>query len=141
IALARVMTPNANCTGSKSQKRSTCSNQTSDTSAACWVFSTSSRRPVSYCCNACSTVGARCMASASAMASSMASLVPEPRPFEEPAEDLGHPVGGLLFAEPLESGSLKGLGIGLENPGRTAHFVLIGVGDERPPLGFLENKG
>ena len=29
------------------QKRSTCSNQTSDTSAACWVFSTSSRRPVS----------------------------------------------------------------------------------------------
>ncbi len=33
--------------GSKSQKRSTCSNQTSDTSAACCVFSTSSRRRVS----------------------------------------------------------------------------------------------
>jgi hypothetical protein len=29
------------------QKRSTCSNQTSETSAACWVFSTSSRRAVS----------------------------------------------------------------------------------------------
>ena len=46
-AWARVITPNANCTGSKSQNRATCSNQTRDTSAACWVFSTSSRRPVS----------------------------------------------------------------------------------------------
>src|SRR3712207_7906043 len=38
---ARVMTPKENCTGSKSQNRATCSNQTRETSAACCVFSTS----------------------------------------------------------------------------------------------------
>src|ERR1700730_2632658 len=88
------MTPKANCTGSKSQNRSTCSNQTSDTSAACWVFSTSSRRPSSYCCNAPSTVGARCMASARAIASSIASLVPEP--IEKCAVALASPSSTML---------------------------------------------
>src|SRR5664279_3595611 len=88
------MTPKANCTGSKSQNRSTCSNQTSETSAACWVFSTSSRRRSSYCCNAASTVGARCMASASAIASSIASLVPEP--IEKCAVALASPNSTML---------------------------------------------
>src|SRR6202158_4114024 len=94
MALDRVMTPKANCTGSNSQNRSTCSNQTSDTSAACWVFSTSSRRPSSYCLNAASTVGARCMASASAIASSIASLVPEP--IEKCAVALASPSSTML---------------------------------------------
>ena len=44
IDFERVISPKANCKGSMSQKRSRCSNQTSETSAACWVFSTSSRR-------------------------------------------------------------------------------------------------
>ena len=60
---------------------------------------------------------------------------------EEPAEDLRHAVGGLLFAQPFEPGLGKGLGIGLEDPGRAAGFVLIGVGDERAPLGLLEDEG
>src|SRR5712675_295138 len=47
MALERVISPKAKRVGSMLQKRSTCSNQTSDTSAECWVFSTSSRRRVS----------------------------------------------------------------------------------------------
>ena len=42
---------------------------------------------------------------------------------------------------PFEPGALERLGIGLENPGRAADFILIGVGDERPPLGLLEDEG
>jgi hypothetical protein len=45
IALDRVITPKAKRVGEKSQKRFTCSNHTSETFAACCVFSTSSRRP------------------------------------------------------------------------------------------------
>src|SRR5438093_14002 len=55
-----------------------CSNQASDTFAACCVFSTSSRRAVSYTVSAFFTTGCRRKASYSAIASSMASLVPEP---------------------------------------------------------------
>ena len=44
MALERVIRPNAKRVGSMFQKRLTCSNHTSDTSAECWVFSTSSRR-------------------------------------------------------------------------------------------------
>ena len=43
---------------------------------------------------------------------------------KEPAENTGHAIGGLF----------------LEDPGRTPHLVLVRVSDERPPLGFLENK-
>ena len=60
---------------------------------------------------------------------------------EEPAEDFGHPVGGLFLVKSLKPGARKSFGIGLEDPGRTPRLVLIGVGDERAPLGFLENKG
>src|SRR6266576_566993 len=114
------MTPKANCTGSKSQNRSTCSNQTRETSAACWVFSTSSRRPSSYCSSAASTVGARCMAS---------------------AENASHAICRLLLVQAHQPGTLEGLRISLEDPGRASHLILIGVGDERAPLGFLENEG
>ena len=41
---------------------------------------------------------------------------------------------------PGKPGALEGFRIGLEDPGRAAHFILIGVGDERAPLGFLENE-
>ena len=61
--------------------------------------------------------------------------------FEEPAENTGHAVGGLLLAQTRKPGALKGFRIGLEDPGRVSHFVLIGVGDERAPFGFLEDKG
>ena len=44
-------------------------------------------------------------------------------------------------SQAFEPGALKGLGIGLENPGRAARLVLIGVGDERAPLGLLEDEG
>ena len=54
---------------------------------------------------------------------------------------LRHPVSGLLFAQALEPGTLKGFGIGLENPGRASRFILIGVRDERPPLRLLEDEG
>ena len=47
IAFERVISPKAKRVGSMFQKRLTCSNQTSETSAECWVFSTSSRRWVS----------------------------------------------------------------------------------------------
>ena len=47
IDFERVIRPKAKCKGSMSQKRFTCSNQTSETSAACCVFSTSSRRVAS----------------------------------------------------------------------------------------------
>ena len=59
---------------------------------------------------------------------------------EEPAENAGHAIGGLLLAQAGKACSLKGFRIGLEDPGRAPHFVLIGVGDERAPFGFLENK-
>lgn len=60
---------------------------------------------------------------------------------EEPAEDLGHSRGGLGLVQSLQAGSLERLRIGFEDPGRTTGFILIGVGDERPPLGLLENEG
>ena len=60
---------------------------------------------------------------------------------EEPAEDLGHAIGGLPLAQAFEAGALERLGIGLENPGRAAFLILVGVGDERPPLGLLEDEG
>ena len=60
---------------------------------------------------------------------------------EEPAKDLVHPVRGLFFAQTLEAGTLEGFGIGFKNPGRMADFVLIGVRDERAPLGLLEDEG
>ena len=62
------------------QKRFTCSNQTSDTSAACWVFSTSSRRCDSKRSSAAVTSRPPVATNAwcSAIASSIASLVPEP---------------------------------------------------------------
>ena len=60
---------------------------------------------------------------------------------EEPAENLGHPIGGLLFAQAFEPGALEGFGIGLENPGRAPRFILIGMRDERAPLGLLEDEG
>ena len=61
--------------------------------------------------------------------------------FEEPAENLGHSIGRLLLAQALQPGALKGLRVGLEDPGRASDFVLIGMGDERAPLGLLENEG
>ena len=60
---------------------------------------------------------------------------------EEPAENLRHAIGGLPFAQAFEAGALERLGIGLEDPGRAARFILVGVGDERPPLGLLEDEG
>ena len=42
--------------------------------------------------------------------------------------------------EALEPGALEGRGIGLEDPGRASHFILVGVGDERAPLGLLEDE-
>ncbi len=60
---------------------------------------------------------------------------------EEPAENLRHPIGGLLFAQAFEPGALEGFGIGLEDPGRAARLILIGVRDERPPLRLLEDEG
>ena len=59
---------------------------------------------------------------------------------EKPAENLGHPVGRLLFIEALQSGAFKCAGIGLEDPGRAAGFVLIGMRNERAPFGLLEDK-
>ena len=61
--------------------------------------------------------------------------------FEEPAENLRHPVGRLPLVQPLKPGAGKGFGIGLEHPGRVPRLILIGVGDERAPLGFLEDEG
>ena len=125
-------------------------------------------------------MGARSIASASAIASSIASLVPEP--IEKCAVALASPsstmlsltqrllriIGKLRHIErlvssgcpsrnqpkisairsadcfssrPFEPGALKGLGIGLENPGRASRLVLIGMGDERAPFGLLEDKG
>ena len=60
---------------------------------------------------------------------------------EEPAENFGHAIGGLPFAQAFEAGARKRLGVGLEDPGRAAGFVLVGMRDERPPLGLLENEG
>ena len=60
---------------------------------------------------------------------------------EEPAENLVHPLRGLLFAEAFEAGALEGFRIGFENPGRASDFVLIGMGDERAPLGLLKDEG
>ena len=60
---------------------------------------------------------------------------------EEPAENLRHPIGGLLFAQAFEPGALEGFGIGLENPGRASRLILIGVRDERAPLRLLEDEG
>ncbi len=60
---------------------------------------------------------------------------------EEPAENLGHAVGGLLLAQAFEPGALEGFGIGLENPGRASRLVLICVRDERTPLRLLEDEG
>ena len=60
---------------------------------------------------------------------------------EEPAENLRHAIGGLLFAQAFQAGARKGLGIGLEDRGRAAGFILIGVGDERAPLRLLEDEG
>ena len=60
--------------------------------------------------------------------------------FKEPAENTGHSIGGLLLVQPLESGAPERCGVSLEDPGRTPHLVLVRVSDERPPLGFLENK-
>jgi len=58
---------------------------------------------------------------------------------EEPLEDLRHPVS--------EACSLAGLRAGAANvsdrfrrSSRTADFILIGVGDEGPPLRLLENE-
>src|SRR5882757_5222370 len=61
-------------------------------------------------------------------------------PLKEPAENLRHPVGGLLLAQTLKPGTLKGFRIGLEDPGRAPDFVLIGVRNERTPFGLLKNK-
>ena len=174
------MTPNANCTGSKSQNRSTCSNQTSDTSAACWVFSTSSRRPVfiklqrgldrrrgmhrvrqrdgvfhrELGAGADREMRGRLGVAEQhhvvldpALAADHREIAPHRAvgqqriAAEEPAENLVHPVGGLLFAQAFKAGALEGFGIGLENPGRVADFVLIGMRDERAPLGLLEDEG
>src|SRR5882724_3764119 len=60
---------------------------------------------------------------------------------EEPAENASHAIGRLLLVQALQPGTLEGLRIGLEDPGRASHLILIGVGDERAPLGFLENEG
>src|SRR5581483_7948592 len=60
---------------------------------------------------------------------------------EEPAEDLRHAVGGLLLVEALQAGSLEGPRVGLENPGRAAYLILIGMRDERTPLRLLEDEG
>src|ERR1700684_100564 len=107
------MTPKANCTGSKSQNRSTCSNQTSDTSAAGWVFSTSSRRPSSYCFNAASTVGVpdqHHVVLDPALAADHRKIPPhraidqKRMAFQKPAENRGHAIGRLLFAEARQPG-------------------------------------
>src|SRR3954471_18537486 len=60
---------------------------------------------------------------------------------EEPAKDLRHAIGRLPFAEAFEPGARKGVGIGLEDPGRAAGLVLIGVRDEWSPLGLLKDEG
>ena len=64
----------------------------------------------------------------------------ERMPFEEPAENLSHPIGRLLLAQALKPRALESLGIGLEDPGRAPDLVLIGVRDERTPFGFLKDK-
>ena len=61
--------------------------------------------------------------------------------FEEPAEDPGHSIGRLLLVQAGKAGTLKGFGIGLEDPGRAPGFILIGVRNERAPLGLLEDEG
>src|SRR5258707_15668667 len=61
-------------------------------------------------------------------------------PFEEPAKNAGHPIGGLLLVQTLEPGAFEGCRIGLEDPGRASYFVLIGMGDKRSPLGLLKDK-
>ncbi len=75
IALARVISPKAKRVG---WKRRSCSNHTKDTSAACWVRSTSSRRAASNRARHSGTPPPAMKAACSAIASSMASLVPEP---------------------------------------------------------------
>ncbi len=62
-------------------------------------------------------------------------------PAEEPAENCGHAVGGLLLVEAFQSGALERRRIGLEYPGRTARFILIGVCNKRAPLCLLEDEG
>src|SRR5260370_36959936 len=59
--------------------------------------------------------------------------------FEEPAKNLRHAVGGLLFPEALKPGTLERRGVVLETPGRAAGLVLIGMRDERAPAGLSEN--
>ncbi len=78
MALERVMTPKAKRVGWKFQKRRICSNHTSDTSAACCVFSTSSRREVSKRSRQAGTSPPSRKAWCSAMESSIASFVPLP---------------------------------------------------------------
>src|SRR3954454_18525230 len=62
-------------------------------------------------------------------------------PLEEPTENAAHSIGRLLLVQTLKSGAFEGLGIGLEDPGRASHLVLIGVRDEWSPFGLLEDKG
>jgi hypothetical protein len=60
---------------------------------------------------------------------------------EEPRKNLRHAIGGGLLAEAFEAGALKRLGVGFKDPGRMAGFILIGVGDEGPPLRLLKDEG
>src|SRR2546421_9954919 len=62
-------------------------------------------------------------------------------PLEEPAKNAGHSIGRLPLVQTLKPGAFEGLGIGLEDPGRASHLVLIGVRDEWSPLGLLKDKG
>src|ERR1700741_1740456 len=60
---------------------------------------------------------------------------------EKPAENLRHAVGGLPFIKALQALPFKCPWSGLENPGRAASLVLIGMRDKRTPLGLLEDEG
>src|SRR6202007_2157715 len=60
---------------------------------------------------------------------------------EKPTKDLRHSVGRLAFVQPPKPCALEGFRVGLENPGRASRLVLIGMGNEGTPFGFLEDEG